>query len=68
MWKEKMKFFIEGMNRGILKIVKECPFVPTHNINDVVVKKLEKDWTKDNKQKYAMRFERRNCHHYRSRS
>lgn len=47
LWREKMKVFIEGMNCGIWKIVKEGPFVPTHEVNGTVVDKLEKDWSKE---------------------
>lgn len=46
LWKEKMKIFIEETNRGIWKVVKEGPFVPTHNVDGVVVEKPEKDWNK----------------------
>lgn len=49
-WKEKLEFFIEGRNCGIWKTVKECPFVPTHNVDDVVVDKPQKDWTKNDKE------------------
>lgn len=38
------------MDRGIWKSVKEGLFVPTHNVNGVVVNKSEKDWTKDDKE------------------
>lgn len=50
LWKEKMKLFIEGTDRGIWKFVKEGPFVPTHDIDGVVVRKLEKDWSKEDKE------------------
>lgn len=49
-WEEKMKFFIEGTNRGIWKAVREGSFVPTHEVNGVVVEKYEKDWCKEDKQ------------------
>lgn len=38
------------MDYGIWKIVKEDPFVLTHEVNGVVVNKYnEDDWTKDKK-------------------
>lgn len=46
LWKEKMKFFIKGMDHGILKVMKKGLFVPMHKIDVVLVNKPEKDWTK----------------------
>lgn len=42
-----MKFFIKGIDHDIWKTVKEGPFVPTYEVNGVVVNKPKKDWTKD---------------------
>lgn len=33
LWKNKMKFFREGIYRGIQKVVKEGQFVPTHEVD-----------------------------------
>lgn len=44
-----MKFFIEGMNCGIWKVVKEGQFVLTQEDNGVLVNKPKNDWTKDYK-------------------
>ena len=41
-WKEKMKFFIEGMDHGVWKVVNEDPFVLTHIVNTVVENKPKK--------------------------
>lgn len=38
----EMEFFIEGTNYDIRKVVKEEPFVPTHNIDGVIVDKSKK--------------------------
>lgn len=38
-----MKLFIEMMNHGIWRVVKEGVFVPTPKINGVVEDKPEKD-------------------------
>lgn len=35
-WKENIRIFIEGMNRGILKVVKEGIFVLVHEVNGVM--------------------------------
>lgn len=48
--KKKMKLFIEEMDHSIWKDVKECPSVPTYEVNDVVTKKSEKDQSKDDKE------------------
>lgn len=46
------------MNRSIWKVVKEAQFVPTHEVNGVVVNKDNADdWTKEEKRKGAMQFE-----------
>lgn len=37
-----MKFFIQWMNHGIWKAVKEDPYVSTHGVNGVVVNKPKK--------------------------
>ena len=50
LWKDKMKFFIEGMKYGILKDVNEGPFIPKHIVNGVIENKPEKDWIKDDKE------------------
>lgn len=31
-WEKKMRIFIEGINHGIWKVAKDCPFVPTDEI------------------------------------
>lgn len=49
LWKEKMEFFIEGVDRGIQKVVKEGLFFTTDKVYGVLINKLEKDWTKDDK-------------------
>lgn len=55
-----MKFIIEGTNCGIWKDVKEVPFVPTHEINRVVVDKPEKDWPKEDKENVQYSFKAKN--------
>lgn len=40
LWKEKMKFFIEGVDHSIWNTMKEGPFVLTHKVNGVVEKKI----------------------------
>lgn len=50
LWKEKMKFFIEGTNCGIQNVLKESPFIPIHNVDGFIIEKPEKDTTKANKQ------------------
>lgn len=50
LWKEKMIFFIEWMNRGIWNAVKESSFVPTQEVNGVVENNPKRDWTKDVKE------------------
>lgn len=45
-----MKFFIEFMDCSIWKDVKEVPFVPTHDVNGVLVRKPKKDWVEDDKE------------------
>lgn len=50
LWQENMRIFIEVMDCGIWKIVKEDSFVLTDEVNGVVVNKYnEDDWTKDKK-------------------
>lgn len=45
-----MKYFIEGKNRRILKVMKEGPFLPTHDVNGVIVKNPEKDESEEDKE------------------
>lgn len=47
LWKEKMRIFINKIDFHILKDVKNGPFIPTHQVNDVVVNKEEDDLTKE---------------------
>lgn len=49
--KENMRFFIEGVNSNIWKVVMNGPFVPTREVIGVVVNKEEDDWTKDENKK-----------------
>lgn len=49
LWKNKVTFFIEGMDHGNLKALKEGPFFLIHKINGVVLNKPEKDLIKYDK-------------------
>lgn len=51
LWKEYMWIFIEGVVFDILKVVENGMFVPTHQINDVVVIKKEDEWAKEEREK-----------------
>lgn len=43
-----MKIFIEETYHGIWKDEKR-PLIPTHDVDGVIVDKLEKDWSKEDK-------------------
>lgn len=51
-----MLIFIEGVDRGIRNIVKESSFVPTHEVNGVVVNKHKDNWTKEEIEKVQCDF------------
>ena len=59
-WKDRMQFFLEGVDLDIWDAVENGPFVPTQSINDKVVDKPRSLWTEDDKRKVQYNLKARN--------